>query len=104
MAFTFGLEAETLVRSQNIWPYKQQHIYNHYIRVEKCSPTGIFCPEINDKNNELVNINRRKVEWMSSNRLLKLRMLFGVEYGYGSMMDTSGRGNGARELTSIKPS
>ena len=40
---------------------------------------------------------------MSSSRLLKLRMLFGVKYGYGSMMDTSVRGNGARELTSIKP-
>ena len=41
---------------------------------------------------------------MSSNRFLNLRMVFGVEHGYGSIMDTSGRGNGARKLTSIKPS
>ena len=109
MAFTFGLKAEALVNHRIfglVWSYKQQHTYNHYIRVEKCSPTGIFCPGISDKNNGLANvhIDRRKVKWMSSNKLLKLRMLFGVEYGYGSMMDTSGRGNGARELTSIKPS
>ena len=69
----------------------------------KCSPTGIFCPGICDKNNGLANIDRKKVEWMSSNGLLKLRKLFGVEYGYGRMMNTSGRGNEARELTSIKP-
>jgi len=41
---------------------------------------------------------------MLSNRLLKLGMLFGVEYGYGRRIDTSGRGIGARKLTRIKPS
>ena len=105
MAFTFGLEAEALVRSQDIWPCLAIKTTTHMgIRVEKCSPTGIFCPGISDKNNGLANINRRKVECMSSNRFLNLRMVFGVEHGYGSIMDTSGRGNGARKLTSIKPS
>ena len=47
---------------------------------------------------------RRKLGWMTSNRLLKPRTLLRVKSGYGGMVNTSSRGNGASRVTSIKHS
>ena len=52
----------------------------------------------------MVNISRRKLGWMTSNRLLKLKMLLRAKSGYGGRVDTSSRGNEASRVTSIKHS
>jgi hypothetical protein len=52
----------------------------------------------------MINVGRRKNEWIMSNTLLKLRMLFRMKYGYGRMMDVSCRGRGVGKLTSHRHS
>ena len=53
---------------------------------------------------DMVDIDRRKLGWMTSNRLLKLRTLLTAKSGHGGRVDTSSRGNGASRVTSIKHS
>jgi hypothetical protein len=52
----------------------------------------------------MIHVGRRKIEWIMSNTLLKLRMLFRMKYGYGRMMDVSCRGRGVGKLTSHRHS
>ena len=64
----------------------------------------IFCFVRCNQIDGMVNIGRRKLGWMTSNRLLKLRTLLRVKSGYGGRVDTSSRGNGVTRVTSIKHS
>ena len=52
----------------------------------------------------MADIGRRKLEWTTSNRVLKLRTLLRVKPGYGGRVDTSSRGDGGSRVTSIKHS
>ena len=52
--------------------------------------------------NGMVYVGRGNFQWTASNRLLELRMLFGVKVVYGEDMNMSGRGNGVSRLTYIK--
>ena len=52
----------------------------------------------------MADIGRRKLGWMTFNRLLKLRMLLRAKSGYGGRVDTGSRGNKVSKVTSIKHS
>jgi hypothetical protein len=52
----------------------------------------------------MINVGRRKSEWIMCNILLKLQMLFRMKYGYGRMMDVSCRGRGVGKPTSHRHS
>ena len=64
----------------------------------------IFCFVRSDQMDGMADIGRRKLGWMISNRLLKLRTLLRVKSEYGGRVDTSSRGNGVTRVTSIKHS
>ena len=64
----------------------------------------VFCFARSDQMDGMMDIGRRKLGWMTSNRLLKLRTLLRAKSGYGGRVDTSSRGNGASRVTSIKHS
>ena len=50
----------------------------------------------------MTDIGRRKLGWMTSNRLLEVRMLLGMKSGYSSSADTSARCNGVNGVARIK--
>ena len=50
----------------------------------------------------MTNVCRRKLGWMTSRRLLQVRMLFGTKPRDGSSANTSGGGNRANRMASIK--
>jgi hypothetical protein len=55
-----------------------------------------------DEMNSMADIGRGKLGWTTSRSFLELRMLFGVESGYGRHMETSSRCNRVSRLASIK--
>ena len=64
----------------------------------------IFCFVRSNQMDGMADIGRRKLEWTTSNRVLKLRTLLRVKPGYGGRVDTSSRGDGVSRVTSIKHS
>ena len=64
----------------------------------------IFCFVRSDQMDGMADIGRRKLGWMTFNRLLKFRTLLRMKSGYGGRVDTSSRENGVSRVTSIKHS